>query len=321
MEKFELAPWELPPDCNEPLLASAEAKATVALEGRKTSLLLRSVQVSPRTFIVFFRDTEKSDLDNQIILNSTGTQVEILGPNRPTLALHKFASELASQQLRFARIFRLEPPLHRMPCVVTGQMGAWIDHRWRLCSKFQLAQNQNGNSRSTRQHLSKEWLREDSDFRFSRLWVCAGNGAKVGLLYGTEFGWIMKRVLISHPTIWNDRNECHWTINTNPKHARIGFLSSFSGNLSYPNISVEEDSYLLAWSLFLRNHYLASVVDAKIRQHSCVSRQANRFTRKGFSVGFGLRPTAHERLETSLALREWLKGKVSDADAARLFPI
>ena len=119
----------------------------------------------------------------------------------------------------------------------------------------------------------------------------------------------MKWVLISASVLWQLDGGWLWQISADARH---DVLEDRSHGNSDPGTVLDE------WISFLRSHYVPRWREDLVARHQC----AHEFCgTHGCNIGLVQMldaPTAHERLEAQLALRDWLRRAATSQQAESL---
>ncbi len=164
--------------------------------------------------------------------------------------------------------------------------------------------------------LRRAWDDPASDARFAWKWAMQSDEERVKALTGFAGAWdwreihqVMKWVLISAAALWQLDRGWLWQISADARH---DVLEDRSHGNSDPGIVLDE------WISFLRSHYVPRWREDLVTNHQCAREFCGTH---GCNIGLVQMlnaPTAHERLEAQLALRDWLRRAATSQQAESL---
>lgn len=220
----------------------------------------------------------------------------------------------AFEDFSVARVFVLSQ-LPAAPRIILDESG--ITHWWKNeeLIPFSLKNELSLDANQAQQQLIEAWQDGKSDAHFAWQWAQMSEAQQLFLLTGSSGGWdelegLMKLVLTSSVTLW--QADFGWTW-------ELGGETGEIWNQSYTTETTDE--LLGQWGTVLREHYFPALNPSLRLQYPCVKELWAKQVAHVVWVDVGNSPSAHEQLEAKLALRAWLRDKVTPQQTEELLAI
>lgn len=298
---FPLAPWELPPNSTEPLVAPATLRWNGTLFGRETSWLVRVTGQEP--FGQAFLCAEDS-------LNQAKWRLNFFGPRGMETQEDWHAAILAhihkSSYCRITFFSDEDRNWHLRTNVdgssqLRGRVKGTIIEAVEMNWPFDFAC---ATSAQIHAEVLRSWDDESSDLNFARRWSSLSEDEKYALLViwkrgdATEFSRAMKQVLRTFgPQL--SPHQLTWFFY--PKTATFGCCEVINGD---PNDEFGLPLVLQEWGRALMELFGPKWNEELSRQHRCAQDQHSHGGSHFHEWTDAL--SAHEQLEVALQLSAWL---------------
>ncbi|MBW3637155.1 MAG: hypothetical protein KY445_11940 [Armatimonadetes bacterium] len=327
MSEFWLAEWEVPPNAVVELSAPAEVLGGLEWHGEKVDAKVRRVKVGPKTAWLFFQPQRENE-SNYLVVESGYFSRPINAHSWEATAKGARVVRLAAEGHQFscARIFFLQSPEEeplREPVMLwrSGEM-VWFDADFQNHVRFQpptrASKISDWDSPRLYRWLIKEWQNLDSELRFAHQWLDWSEEERRELLYRGSGGLneliqVMEWALRCDPHIPNGGTYSWYLEGGSEDRFRD------EDNEIHHDIDIHSFSPQL-WALreFFIVHFFPLPALPMVKPPLCV--QDFDELRRSHIVARVEKRTARERFEAASKLRQWLRGKVSEAEVERLLP-
>lgn len=170
----------------------------------------------------------------------------------------------------------------------------------------------------TRQYAQRELANPNSDIDFAASFAALRANERFDLIWGqhqVELLQIIEWVLRCEPRLWECSDVWDWKLG--PNMPNFIFLSCLDED-NFEDLCVNLP-FIYEMGRFLVETYIPQIIKPLREKHRCVCDFLD--TEYVWIQSFSETPTVHERLEAASQLRQWLRGKVSEAEVARLLPL
>ena len=326
---FPLAPWEVPPDSDIPLVAPADAMMRAFWRGRETELLMRGVELDGQERL-FFREVGSDEVGNWLMFETGSAKAQREIGEQTYESELRFSPRICWRHFYFDGARYGAKGTHNL---VVADGGGQI-YSPTGCVGFDLPkwgeQFYQWRAAQIGRWMRGELKRPDSDVRFAFGWLGLTESERQSLVFGIspdqleQMKRLMRYVLHSDKLLQNELwsnpeysqyGNCAWTINCpdssseNSRSLASLMLADeiYSENYEPHFHGYDEDDYLqmmperfAKWRRIFTRHFGPFSDEETLRRIYNI----HDYGAKSIRVTAKM-PTAHEQLESVVALREW----------------
>ena len=312
MLEFKLEPWEC---LSSEASAEPDALAEVVWRGARRVMMLRVVRFKALADYgyTFAREVGSNCVGSWLLVERCGERWEPWNRGRgERLPLESAFGGVESGEVELARFCKVEHlGLRRNAFTLSSGESVWFSVGEHYQVPFDLFLSQEeffGDGEAHFRRLVEEFVRPDSDARFSMNWMLWSTDDEQEYLFGSagfrELKALLRSILWSEPRIWQLADHLQWKLWEEGRgYSRFySITKSVADTLrnDLPRLQGIAEEIVRKWPLAVSQHDL----DA----HRCLreSLRGNRYWPL-VEVRSPLHLSAHERLEARLQLRDWLE--------------
>jgi hypothetical protein len=323
MAILKLEPDEILP--NTPALLEGEASGPFPIfwRGEIRDILLRAVQINRKKHVIFGCEVGNEMAGNWLLFDSKILMPVIWTSAPSQKTLENTALEFVVRGWELGHFFTLTDIRRKESIRVLllgNNVGKWFDvhveFRTRATFDFDAPFSFIGADRS---EIQSFWQREmadvDSAVGFSARFASLDSDGRVDLIFGErrrELEQVMEWVLRCEPLLWKCGSEWDWKLG--PKIADFSYLfCPFVDN--FENFAVNLP-FIYAMGRFLSEEHIPKLTKSLCGKHRCVRDFLE--SEPVWIHHFSKTPTAHEKVETAIQLRKWLRDNNAPAEIETL---
>lgn len=317
---FRLEPHHLPPGIDAPLEAPADATFSLPWKGRQREVALRWMRLDKFAHVLWVR------VDGEIWLASRLPNTALEAPMKWKVPQHSPRKMLSiartverGHTLGLTRLL-VFPPAQDGPQMVLActEGGIWLDAQLEIVGEFSLDIQTNADESKWQTTFEAAWNDDQSDARFAWNWAKKSEDERRAWFYEgttgiTALGNVVRLVLQSADELWEKHEFVCWIHGFDANESWFG--NEYRGIVDAKN----EAPRLERWRRFFDRHlwkaeFRTAWSHRVMREWIC--KQCELW---GVYIEVA-RPSAHERLESRLELRDWLRENTSLQQRRWLMP-
>lgn len=321
MQELILSPDEVLSPTPAPLAGEASGPIALFWRGKNRPFWFRSVELLPRKHVVFVCEAGRENAGNWLVYERGDMVLATRALTPPHRKIENLVLNWNPETHGLGRFFVVRGRKNKVSRLLLGDdgIGVWLEGKLRSVSHFDFTLDSHlfENSRAdVGEFLKRELADFDSAISFAGRWSSLDFQDRYDVMLGENLGQleqVMRWILRCEPRLWELDNG--WTWFLLPQSERI--------NLRGRHEADEFENYAVEVPFFVRMNQLLKDYELRLsapllEKHRCV-RNLLRFDLSA-QVHLETPPTAQEQREAASQLRQWLRDKVSDAEAARLLP-
>ncbi len=328
MPTLTLEPDEVLPNTPAPLEGEASGPFPIFWRGKERQFLLRAVEILPKRHVIFAREVGNDEAGNWLIYERNSMKPAKWSPDRPRKIFENFEREFATRNWTLGRFFADSRFFNKVTIGVLlaeNSVGVWLDKELRTSAFFDFEfpvpvfvshRNQ------VQQFYKQESANPYSTISFAARWKPCHNKDRAVVLLGdrnAEIMEVMRWILVCEPRLWERDNSWKWSFRPFTRFGDFSSLLCKHGSLPlylFKHIAdkMPQTHQLM---LFLGRQYLKIFVESLSQTHRCI-KEGWELEIIEIHLEVEGPPTARERREAALNLRDWLQKHEAPAELLAL---